>query len=286
VKPLFISDLDGTLLRDDTSLSEHSRQELVSLLGEGVQITVASARSVPSMRALLGGIPFRLPVIEANGSFISDYATGRHEHVASIPPRAARDAFRLVRERGMTAFIPAWNGERDLVYYECAANDGMRAYVEERRVYRDERLRRTADLASALADPGSRVISFTVIDRLESLLGLAAELRGELPGLLTDIIYEYRSFPGWYFLTLHDRTASKDQAITVLRERWDLSGSELVVFGDEANDEGMFRLADRAVAPSNARESIKALAHEVIGSNEEDAVVRYIRGRVGGGTGE
>jgi hydroxymethylpyrimidine pyrophosphatase-like HAD family hydrolase len=40
---LYISDLDGTLLRNDASLSDYSRRELIALLEEGVQITVASA---------------------------------------------------------------------------------------------------------------------------------------------------------------------------------------------------------------------------------------------------
>ena len=66
MESLFGSDLDGTLLPDDATLSDHSRRELLSLLEEGVKITVASARSVPSMKALLGGIPCRLPVIGSN----------------------------------------------------------------------------------------------------------------------------------------------------------------------------------------------------------------------------
>jgi Cof subfamily protein (haloacid dehalogenase superfamily) len=282
VDPLYVCDLDGTLLRNDASLSEYSRRELVSLIREGVAITVASARSVPSMKALLGDIPFRLPVIEANGAFVSDYATGRHEHVSAIAPRLARAAFELILSEGCVPFLPVWDGGRDLVYYDTAENKGMVAYLEERRVYRDERLRQTQDLGSVLSDPRNRLVGFTVIDLEDRVFPVAEKIDRRFRGRLTPVIYEYRYFPGWFFLTIHDRKASKDQAIGVLKRRAGLRRAPLVVFGDESNDEGMFRMASRAVAPSNARDAIKALAHEVIGSNEEDSVIRYIRAHVRG----
>ena len=50
---LYVSDLDGTLLQDDATLSPASRQILTSLLEEGLPLTVASARSVVSMQQML-----------------------------------------------------------------------------------------------------------------------------------------------------------------------------------------------------------------------------------------
>jgi 5-amino-6-(5-phospho-D-ribitylamino)uracil phosphatase len=50
------------------------------------------------------------------------------------------------------------------------------------------------------------------------------------------------------------------------------------VFGDDVNDLGMFRIATRALATANARPELKRIAHEVIGTNGEDSVVRWIDG--------
>ncbi len=85
---LYVSDLDGTLIRDDLTLSPEARGDLCALLAEGALITVASARSVTSIRAILGDIPFPLPIIEFNGAFLSEYRTGRHEIVNAIPTAA------------------------------------------------------------------------------------------------------------------------------------------------------------------------------------------------------
>lgn len=86
-----------------------------------------------------------------------------------------------------------------------------------------------------------------------------------------------RYSPGWYWLTVHDHRATKDQAIRILLEEWGLDGSELVVFGDSSNDIKMFQVADHAIAVANATDELKRYATQVIGSNNEDSVIKFIR---------
>jgi hydroxymethylpyrimidine pyrophosphatase-like HAD family hydrolase len=83
--------------------------------------------------------------------------------------------------------------------------------------------------------------------------------------------------PGWYWLTVYNSQATKDKAIGALIESRGLKGSELVVFGDNINDLKMFQFADRAIAVGNAQPEAIRHADQVIGSNAEDAVVRYIQ---------
>ena len=90
-------------------------------------------------------------------------------------------------------------------------------------------------------------------------------------------LMENQYSPGWHWLTIHDWKASKDQAIQVVLEAWDLDKAELVVFGDNDNDVTMFQAANRAIAVANATESLKGYASQIIGSNSEDSVARFIR---------
>ena len=76
---------------------------------------------------------------------------------------------------------------------------------------------------------------------------------------------------------IQDRRATKDQALGWLIEAHGLDGEELVVFGDQINDITMFRMAAEAVAVANAHPDVKRHATRIIGSNEEDSVVKYIR---------
>ncbi len=45
---LYVTDLDGTLIRNDLTMSAWARGELIALLNEGVPLTVATARSIAS----------------------------------------------------------------------------------------------------------------------------------------------------------------------------------------------------------------------------------------------
>ena len=82
--------------------------------------------------------------------------------------------------------------------------------------------------------------------------------------------------PGWYWLTVHDQRATKDQAIRRMMSLYQLEDHRLVVFGDNLNDIPMFEVADRAYAVENSVEGLQKYATGFIGSNHDDAVVRFI----------
>ena len=137
--------------------------------------------------------------------------------------------------------------------YGDLINPGMEYYVRQRKRDRDQRLRHADDMEAVLNAPGAAVTCVSVIDRAETLEELAMKIRSAAGDDLSCTLFEFREFPGWHFFTLHDRLATKDHAIRFIREKWNLKDVELVVFGDDANDEGMFRIADRAVATANAK---------------------------------
>lgn len=270
---LYVTDLDGTLIRDDLSLSPWARGELIRLLEKGVALTVATARSIWSLSAILGDIPFRLPVVEFNGAFLTDYRSKRHVLINAIDAGVAANLYSAIIRTGMHPFLSAYDGVRDYLYYREFANEGEQAYYRERVALKDDRLHQVDDLSIGLR---RQLVCFTLIDREERLRELARSLDDQFDGRLQLTIYAYRYFPGWHFLSIHDATATKERGIRALQARHGLEDARLVVFGDDVNDIGMFRIASHAVAVANARDEVKALAHEMIGTNQEDSVVRWL----------
>jgi len=55
-----------------------------------------------------------------------------------------------------------------------------------------------------------------------------------------------------------------------------VAATDVVAFGDMPNDLSMLRWAGRAVAVANAHEQVRAVAHEVTGSNADDGVAAWI----------
>jgi len=271
---LYVSDLDGTLLGNDGTLSNVSRAALQRLLIEGAAFSVASARSVVSMRPMLTGLRLTLPVIEFNGAFLSDLESGRHEIVNSIEPDVAQDIYALVNRFARSPFVSTFNGKSDYLYYSATTNEGERYYVSNRIESQDHRLRHTNDLARSLTE---QVVCLTVIAEVEPLADLEIAIREQHGDHVEIHLFENRYSPGWFWLTVHDRRATKDQAIRLMMKSYGLSDHDLVVFGDQTNDIKMFQIASEAVAVANAHPDVKRYATHVIGPNYEDSVVKYIR---------
>jgi Cof subfamily protein (haloacid dehalogenase superfamily) len=276
---IHISDLDGTLLRNDATLSPFARETLTRLLGEGLLFTVASARSQVSIRQILGELPLTLPVIEYNGAFLSDLRTGEHLMIRELPGEIVEEVHALGSERGLVPIVSSTDGRKDRLSCQGVTNAGLDWYVAERIHFQDERFRSVPDVRPCL---GERVMMLTYIDRREALDPLAEAIRARWDSAVMFDFYENRYSPGWHWLTVQDGRASKGEGLRALAEREGFSLEDTVVFGDALNDLPMLEVAGRSVAVANAVDEVRAAADEVIGTNEEDSVVKWIlKGRRG-----
>ncbi|HOK66682.1 MAG TPA: HAD family hydrolase [Anaerohalosphaeraceae bacterium] len=270
---LYVSDLDGTLLRNDGTLSDRSRRRLCELLEAGVNFTVASARTWSEIVPLLEGVPLRLPVIAVNGAFLSDFATGRALQVKAIEKNLAAAVYDEIRRTGLAPFICGYDGSSDKLYYQDLLNEQMRWFHGVLMEHSRARLCRIEPLEKALS---LQVVSFAVMGEDRLVERLARRLEEQYGKRLECFHFQNPYSNGHWWLTIHDAAACKSKAVTELARMYGFAMDNVVVFGDHINDIQMFRTAGRAVAVANAHESLKSCADEIIASNEEDAVVDYI----------
>lgn len=271
---LYVSDLDGTLLQDDATLSSRSRQILIDLLSDGLPFTVATARSYASFRVLLAGLPLSLPVIELNGAYLSDFATGEHLFVRDLPADISSQLLDAILSRGLTPYLSTFDGEADRLYCPPAVNDGMEWYIADRRSHNDPRLLFVEDVTVGLRD---QIVCVTVIGDEETTSTLHDELKERWGRHLQ--MYHWRNdySPGWHWLTIQDIRVSKAQALDELISRLADRPDQIFAFGDQSNDMQMLRRADRGIAVANATDELKKVASETIGSNMQDSVADYLQ---------
>ena len=270
---VYVTDLDGTLLGSDARLSTRTRAGLAKLLEEGLVLTIASARSVVAMQVMFDGLRLPLPVIEFNGAFISDLATGQHLVTNAIGTDVVGEVYRAILSAGCMPFVSTFDGDSDRLYYSEIRNPGMKWYLDDRISNRDPRVSRTEDLSSRLSE---QVVSLTVIDRPEPLEELQLTLADEFGGVLAMQNFDSIYSPGWHWLTVHDARASKDQALTTLLRMRGLDAAEVVAFGDTDCDIPLFRVADRSFAVANASTELRSMATGVIGASSEDGVIEFL----------
>lgn len=270
---IYISDLDGTLLRNDATLSDYSRRNLVQLINSGIKFTVASARSIYSIQRILQGVPLKLPIIEFNGAYISDFTTGEHLVINDIYTQLCFDLLALMDKYEFIPYVSTFDGEKNNLYYKEANNYGMQWYLNDRIKVKDKRLNQIKDFRQVINE---HVVCFTIINEKEKLIELEEDLKCRYSDELEMHIMENQYSPGWYWLSIYNKNATKAKAIERLVRETGLQQYETIVFGDEVNDIKMFKMADRAVAVKNAKDKLKKIAKEIIGENKDDSVVKYI----------
>jgi len=273
-RPVYVCDLDGTLLRSDGSLSESAKRGLNQLLADGARLTVASSRSTPAMRALLGGVELRLPVMELNGAFISELETGRHVAGNVLSSPVARTAIEAILSTGTDPVLSAWDGSTDRVYFGSRSNTGTHWYVEEKRQYGDPRLTPCDDLIAVL--DGAQVAAITTFALDAAAAGLTERLRNLVAGSAVVHSAQNAYCPGWTEVQIQHENAEKGAAVPSLLAACGIADAELIACGDHLNDLGLFAAAAYSVAPANAHPAVLKVASEIVGSNDQDGIVQWL----------
>lgn len=262
---LYVTDLDGTLLRSDTTISEYTAKTLNRLISEGVMFTYATARSFVSASPLVKELDLCCPAVIFNGVFVVDPKTGKHiiENVYSEECQTlARDFF--VGENIAPLVYSNIDGRERVSYLESRFED-VASYVNSRK--NDKRLRPVRDYGELFEGD---IFYFTVIDPKDTK-PLDKVFTPE-NGFARNVQRDTYDDMIWY--EIYDKSASKANAVLQVKEL--LNADELVCFGDNFNDISMIKAADRGIAVENACEELKALSDAVIESNNNDGVAKYI----------
>lgn len=266
-KTLYVTDLDGTLMRDDKSVSEKTVTILNRLIDRGLPITYATARSLGSASAITKAIHFSLPVILRNGTNIADPQTGEEIKRASFKAEKIQEIRQCIGEAKIPGYVTAYiRGEEKTLYLANLMNEGFQAYLEDH--MNDKRLQ-AVQTEKELYE--GDVCYFTFIAKREELDPLYERVKDSKEW---NCVYQKDTYRSEFWLEICPKDATKAKAVQKIQKK---CGCErVVVFGDSLNDISMFQIADEAYAVANAVESLKAAATGVIGDNNSDGVAEWL----------
>lgn len=271
--PLFVSDLDGTLLQPDGHLSDFGRTALAELTARGVPFTVASGRSFSSIRRALGDVRLSLPMISSDGALISSFDDPTPLHLFSMDEGPLDTLVADLVERGLSPLLDVWDGTENYLL-SAGPQNPVEAWFHDTKTREMHYRWRHQD--SLELPPGARVISLTLLDRPEWLDPLREDLDEAYGDWFKTDSLVLKDVDDGEALWVQHRDARKEKALEVLGQMLGYQGTQVVVFGDELNDLGMFGREWHAVAVGNARDELKDKAREIIGHHADDAVLRYI----------
>lgn len=269
---LYLSDLDGTLLRSDQRTSEFTNATVNRLVDAGVHFSYATARSIDTAARVTKGIEVDIPVIVHNGAFIVDSVTRRVLYSARFTPEEESLIWTTFVAHGLYPLSYAViDGRNRFSYLREKCGKQQWEFVLSRTCNAEDH--RAREIFSARDALDGDVYYFACIDDEARLAPVYEFLKDRFRCIFSRDIY---TDAPW--LEVLPKNASKASAAKILKEK--LGCDRIVCFGDEINDIPMFEAADEKYAVSNAAPELKALATGVIGSNDEDAVAHWLEKHV------
>ena len=258
------TDLDGTLLRSDRTVSARTAAAMAAADAAGIRVVWATARARHSIDELAASCGFRGTAIGANGAVVLDLADGFPAIVGtrSVPPETVASAKSVVRS---------------LVPGVAFATVGATRFVAEARyadlcVFADHhRQPHEMELSehglSADVEPTVKIVARHSDTTSEELYELVAA---------TGVDGVELTHSGAPYIEMSAAGVSKASALQELCERWGISSSSVAAVGDARNDLPMLTWAGTALCPSNAAEPVRSVVDRVLESNDDDAVARYL----------
>ncbi|CAL9494763.1 HAD family hydrolase [Streptomyces pilosus] len=250
---LVATDLDGTLLRDDHSVSRRTRDALAAATAAGAAHIVVTGRAVPWTRPILDDLGYTGLAVCGQGAQV--YDAGAHRLLTSVTLDRQLAGVALAK-------IEAEVGP----LYLAASRDGLEGEV--------------------LVGPGYEVhgalpsIPFT--DASDVWAAPLNKLYIQHPDLTSDELAEAATRTAGGFVTvtmagegiveLLPLGLSKATGLSLAARRLGVKAAGTIAFGDMPNDLPMFAWAGHSVAMANAHPDLRAVADEVTASNEEDGI--------------
>ena len=273
---LYVSDLDGTLLGDDSLLSRDTIDMLNCIIEErGGLFTVATARTPATVVPLMQEVHARLPFIVIGGSSMWNPVTGCFERTHGIDDVTVNAVSDVFDRYGIYPFIYRRHGNNRLhAHHYGPLSSQEEQFVRERQHLPLKRFLLDDHDYRHSSDEALLIFSLNKFDVLEAIAG---DLRASVPTCSVMVYHDIFDERNGY-LEIFTAGTSKAAAIRDLAR--EVGAQRVVVFGDNRNDIAMMQAADYSVAVENAFPEVKAAASEVIGPNTADSVARWILGEL------
>ncbi len=263
-RTLYVSDLDGTLLRSNERTSDYTNSVINTLTEQGMIFSYATARSYHTARKVTAGLNAKIPLIIFNGAFVIDNLTGTHllEHYFDDAADSLLDD--LTAHEIYPIVYSFQDGAEKFSFVPELATQGMQFFLDSRK----GDIRRNP-VGNPAALKAGRKFYITCIDTPEKLLPIYETYRNQY-----HCVYQTDMYSGTQWLEIMPPAATKANAVRKLREL--LQCDRVIAFGDGKNDIDMFQSADESYAVENADEELKSYASAVIPSNDRDGVAHWL----------
>lgn len=258
---LVATDLDGTLVRSDGTVSDYTRDVLVEVERQGVPVVFVTGRPLRWAEEVFEYVGEHGLAVVSNGALVWDVARSVPHLERPIEPGLGLEACRLLR-----AALPGTS-----YAVETLAGIGLEPEFLERHPVPDAA--RRAPIEELFDRPALKLLARHEELAPQEFWDLAEEaVRGRL-------VITWSSASA--LLEISGPGVTKASTLALLCEDLGVDASEVIAFGDMPNDLPMLDWAGTAYAMADAHPTVTAAAHHVAPGHDEDGVARVLAGVFG-----
>lgn len=255
---LMAVDIDGTLLNDNSELTENTRNKIKKAVERGLVFTIASGRPIQGIEGLNRQLNLDVPYITYNGAMVVMGKSRQIIYQRNLSPEDSRDIVDLAREYNVTCMV--WKDNRLFV---SEINELVNKYTQISSVVPNK----IDNLEKLLENGVTKILWYDTAEKI-------AEYQSKIGQYISKNVNFHPSRP--YFMEFVDVKASKAIAMEQIGNHYGIKQSQMIAVGDGFNDLSMIEYAGLGVAMANAPEEVKKRADYITLSNEEDGVAHVI----------
>lgn len=263
-KNLLFTDLDGTLLLNDSSISPKMHEALRKMTERGHKLILASGRPLPSILERIETFNINFPntyVIANNGGIVLDVENDSKLRDIKLTPDIIREVVSLADEAGIHAHAYT---EKEII--GTVEDEELKFYM--RRIHMP--FIKVADMADYLSEGTYKIQLIHLTDhvKLETLQQKISEKLGDKVGVF---------FSNNYYLEVLPGGVDKGEAVLFLTDLLGMLRTHTYAAGDMENDIPMIKAAEVGIAMKNADDKVKAIADLVTSeTNDNNGLIEII----------
>jgi hypothetical protein len=254
---LVASDIDGTLIREDGTLSRRTLDVIHAL---PVPLVLVTGRPVRWLRQLYDQMPEPVPAICANGAVVYDPDTDKVVRAEPLTPELLLDVATRLRAAVPDITLAVEVDEGRSFWHETAWP--LRWDIKH------DAIRSIGTVEELTSVPAVKLLVRSGDHGPDEFYELVSGLLGDL----ATVTHSSRSA----LVEISAAGVTKAAGLAWLCEHEGIDRGEVLAFGDMPNDIPLLTWAGRSVAMGNAHPAVRAVADEVGLTNDEDGVARYL----------
>ena len=263
---LIAVDLDGTLLRDDKTISERNLRALHAAREAGHEVMIATGRPKRHSITYYEQLGLTTPIINFNGALV--HHPNDPSYAVTHRPIPLKTAHEIIEEVAETKAHNIVVEVTDHVYFQKEPQEFYSPYAERALSVT------SGNLLKQLRDEPTSLLIHATKDHVE-------QVRMRLNDVHAEAVLNRQWRMPEHMIEVMSKNTSKALGLREVSKHLNIDRSNIIAFGDEENDLEMLDYVGTGVAMGNAIDQLKVVANEVTASNMDDGIALFLEQKLG-----